>query len=485
MAGVRVPLGVKVMLSYLAVIAAGALSLHLVLRSALLESGAAGLRRQLRQGAAILSDVLAATPAEQWPRRAVELAAMVPQRVAVFSADGRAVADSQPELGAEDLASAPEVTAALGTGAGTDTRVSPGLGVSVLHQAVSIPGPRGPRGVVRISARISEASAAEQAAVQSLGRAAATALSVALLLSFAAVLWVVRPLRRMRQAALALAHGELSVRVDVHSFDELEDLANALQAIGAQMKARLASGGGGEALLGQLVHAMVQGVVVLGAEGRVHHVNGVARVRLGLRGPQESERVSRLLACQAVNRAIAASVSDPHGVDMRVPHPVTGELIDGTVVALRRADGEPLFALILDASAQDALSAASDLPDPADVVAMPFRELMDRALRRVREDLEESAVSFTTPDEWPAASVAEVRGRVEHAVSQALLAAARSPGAQASAQLSATVNNGCVGLRLPVALGPDVVKALEPRLAPLGGRVEAGPGMVQLWLPRA
>jgi len=66
-----------------------------------------------------------------------------------------------------------------------------------------------------------------------------------------------------------------------------------------------------------------------------------------------------------------------------------------------------------------------------------------------------------------------------------LRAAVRAPGAQLSTPLTANVQNGCVVVLLPANLPVDIIRNLDPRLSPLGGKVTSDHGSVQLWLPRA
>ncbi|MEW5851470.1 MAG: HAMP domain-containing protein [Myxococcota bacterium] len=482
----RVPLAVKVMLSYVAVIATGAVPVHLSLRHVFQARSTEQLGVDLQQRGRRVADRLSAAPSEDLVRVAMEAAALLPENVTLLSLDGTILFDNELPVGAarENQRTQPEVVAALQEGAALAMRESRHTGERTVYAAAAVQGPKGPRAVLRLAAPTRPVEAATRLATKAVEYGGALALSAALLLSFVAVLRLVRPLRRMRDAANALATGELAVQVDVDSQDELGDLARALEAVGGQLRTRFATAGSGDALMGQLVHAMYQGVVVMEANGQVTHINGVARTRLGLRGPQESERVARLISSHAVREATAQCVSDPLGVDMRVPHPVTGEPVDGTVVALRRHHGDPLFALILDVTADTGVP-TQDVPDAADVVAVPFREVMDRALSSVREDLEESNATFQTPDEWPAANVADVGHRVLDTVVETLKAAARAPGAQPNTPLSASIQNGSVCLNLPVTLPISVVERLAPRLAPLGGKVQVGGGGVQLWLPRA
>ena len=119
------------------------------------------------------------------------------------------------------------------------------------------------------------------------------------------------------------------------------------------------------------------------------------------------------------------------------------------------------------------------------MIYLPLRELMDRALRRFREDLDDASAIFALPEEWPAATVAEVEGRVENALSDAMIAALRAGASRGGPAIAASIHNGSVRVRIPASVAAETVSRLSARLAPIGGKVESSPGSVELWLPRA
>jgi HAMP domain-containing protein len=484
MIGVRVPLTGKVVLAFVAVITACVLPLQCSLGQTLRLHVHGNLVSELQQRASLLADRVSAAPGSEM-QHVIQLHALaLRERVTLVGADGTVLFDSQaPSLG--NHRDRPEIAAALHGAIGVATRTSLSTGEELVYVAVPLLSASGTvRSVLRLATLLSPIKALVQDAADILKQGVAAGVGLALLLCVLASLHMVRPLRRVRDAAMALQNGEMTVQLNVHTRDEIDDVARALEAVGAQLRARLVQAGSGAVLLEQLVHAMVQGVVVFGADGEVQHINGVARSQLGLRGPHESQRMTHLLQSDAVRRAITESVSDPLGVDMRVPHPVTEEPVDGTVVALRRPGADTLYALMLDVNPAMGISLA-EVPQPDDVVVVPLRELMDRALQRIRDDLDEGQLGFSTPDEWPAHSVADASRRVEDVVVETLRCAARSPGGQTRLDLTANIQNGAACVQIPVSLSADAARAMETRIGPLGGRVELQSGRVQLWLPRA
>lgn len=481
---VRIPLAVKVLLAFVAVIAAGVVPIRWNLRHTLRTVATQKLSADLQQRATLLAERLYVTPLEDVPQTLTTVGPLMTERITLVSLEGKVLFESHAAREMANHLQRPEVADALVSGLGSAERVSESDGVAYLYVAVPMPGPNGTRAVLRLAAPQTVANRLAEQAVAVVEQGTALSVSLALLLSLMAVYAVVRPLRRMRDGAARLAAGELSLTLDVNTHDELEELARALEAVGAQLRARLAAAGSGDALVGQMVHAMVQGVLLLGPDGKVQHINGVARAKLGLRGPLESERLTHLLEAPVVLEALRESVKDPLGVDIRVPHPVSGALMDGVVVALRRPHGSPSHALILDVEQGDAATLL-DIPSPQEVQAVPFRDLMDRVLRRVNDDVTDASVGFQSPEEWPDSHVVDAGGRVENAVTDTLRAAARAAGTMPSTPLAAHVEGHLLCLQLPVTLSNELVASLQPRLSPLGGRVVCHSGKVELWLPLA
>lgn len=481
MRGVRAPLAIKVFLAFVAVIGAGLIPIRLGLRTGLREVATQRRTAEMEQRARQLVDRVAPLAAADIARALTTLSPALTERLTWMTPDGRVQFDTAAVPNPDNHVDRPEVQQALAHGVGLSERVSDSDGVAYLYVAVTVPGTPTPKGVLRLAAPQTSGDELVEDAANTINRGAAWSLSLALLLSLVAVYAMVRPLRRMRDAASRLAQGEMSLTLQVNTGDELEELARALETVGAQLRSRLLAAGSGEALVGQMVHAMVQGVVVLDPDGKVQHINGVARAKLGLRGPRESERLTHLLSATVVRKAMEESVMDPLGVDIRVPHPVTGEPIDGVVVALRRPHGQPLHALILDVQHGDAATLL-DIPELQDVAAVPLDAVMQRVLRLLKEA--DASHTFLAPDEWPTCNLVDAGERVEGAVKATLRAAAEA-AARPNLALSAHVQDHEVCIRLPVAIPAEVVALLQPRISPLGGRVQSQGGRVELWLPLA
>lgn len=169
-------------------------------------------------------------------------------RVTVVAADGTVIADSaQDPATMENHATRPEIAAALRGVPGSDTRVSSTQGIEQMY--VALPATLGSS---RIAVRVSE-PLADIHAIADRGRrtglllllgALAAAVYVGLRLSASAV----EPVLRLRDAAEAMASGDLQAQVP-GGRGELGQLAESLTALRDTMSATITELEGGQATL--------------------------------------------------------------------------------------------------------------------------------------------------------------------------------------------------------------------------------------------
>jgi HAMP domain-containing protein len=120
--------------------------------------------------------------------------------------------------------------------------------------------------------------------------------ALSLLLLFFPMQFVARPLGRLTRAAERLSEGDVAVRVDVDSDDEIGDLGRAfngmaaaiaerthsLETVAAELRARQGDLRAGRDRLQAVIGAMHDGLIVLDGEGRVTIANAAARPVLDL-----------------------------------------------------------------------------------------------------------------------------------------------------------------------------------------------------------
>jgi two-component system, OmpR family, phosphate regulon sensor histidine kinase PhoR len=232
---------------------------------------------QQRSHLQTIAEVAALTLAESSATPQAAIAPIVAKsglRVTIVATDGTVLADSAQDASTmENHATRPEVAAALAGRVGSDTRVSATLGTAQMY--VAIPATLGGRS---IALRVSE-PLAQISAIAASGRATGLLLlGVALLIAVAVGLRLsanaARPVLEMRDAAEAMAAGDLSTPVP-DAGGELADLARALAALRDRMRATIGDLQGGQATLRAVLDGLQDAVFVF-ENGRVMLANRAA-----------------------------------------------------------------------------------------------------------------------------------------------------------------------------------------------------------------
>ena len=235
----------------------------------------------------------AAWPAQEEPSpervdRVVDaLAAGIAGRVTVIATDGRVLGDSElsgePLLAMENHALQPEVEAALEGREGLSRRYSTSVREDLLYRARLVRDGAGrPRAVVRLAfsqERLrAETGRAALAILPALGLSLLAAAGLAALLARR----LSRPIERLRRAAEEMSRGALGREIRLHTGDELEELAAALNRMSRDLADRHRQiAAEKEQLLGVL-EGMVEGVLVTDRGGMVVQANEALRQMFGL-----------------------------------------------------------------------------------------------------------------------------------------------------------------------------------------------------------
>ncbi|MGH7718097.1 MAG: HAMP domain-containing sensor histidine kinase, partial [Gemmatimonadaceae bacterium] len=173
----------------------------------------------------------------------------------------------------------PEVTAALGNGAGLPDRGG-SAGDGELYIAA-----RAPPGVARVSVSTARVDAIVARARRDVLLSGLTALAGALLLSFAFSRAVSRPVVELRDVAQALAAGDLTRRPTLSAPGEVGDLAAALHRMAEQLDQRLRALQAEDHLTSAVIESLQEGIVAVDARRRVVRVNESGRRMLEVRTP--------------------------------------------------------------------------------------------------------------------------------------------------------------------------------------------------------
>jgi two-component system phosphate regulon sensor histidine kinase PhoR len=226
----------------------------------------------------------AALPLERlpgWDTLADELASRARARVSFIRRDGLLLGDSDlspSELQvSENHANRPEVIQALATGSGVGQRLSATVGNRLLY--VAVPLMRGAQavGVARLAMPLDEVDQSVDRLRRSVSFAAMMGLGVAAVVAMLGGHVLSRRLRRLTEAARRMTAGDLRGRASVGGTDELAELGGALNQLVESLATTMSQLRNERDVVGRVLEAMREGVLVLDARGRVAMVNTALR----------------------------------------------------------------------------------------------------------------------------------------------------------------------------------------------------------------
>jgi HAMP domain-containing protein len=309
--GPRVPLHIKLVVSYLLVVGLVLLPTLVYVRGRLSQDEVHRAREELALEAHAIAERLAESPPSEVAARTRLLLATFPGRLTVVDADGDVLGDSvQRRRPLPNHADRPEIQQALRNGLASSVRLSATTGQETLYVAQRFPREGTAQGVVRLSRPMAMVDAAREDVTAILRNAAAAALTAAVLLALVAALVASRPLRRIAEAAQKLAEGEFGYPLEVRSNDEIGEVAQAIDSLAAQLKSKLLASGADRATLQALLDDLPVGVVLYDAARQPERVNEVARSLCDLAPHNEVVRGAELPRLIAQRGAVERVLRD-------------------------------------------------------------------------------------------------------------------------------------------------------------------------------
>ncbi|PKM77194.1 MAG: hypothetical protein CVU90_08560 [Firmicutes bacterium HGW-Firmicutes-15] len=203
-------------------------------------------------------------------------------RVTIINADGIVLGDSAAEPDKMDIHSnRPEVYAALHGGIGVGMRYSDTLDMNMLY--VAVPFNAGDiKGAVRIAMPLAELQTIYNNVFAGMLMAALLCGLLAFLLSFVLAQYFSYPLRDITEAVQDMARGNLKRRTSFNSADEMGLLAQAFNDMGQHIEQSMYEVSEVKNRLEALLNNTVNGIVMIGNEGKVVYANPAAISLLGL-----------------------------------------------------------------------------------------------------------------------------------------------------------------------------------------------------------
>jgi len=225
------------------------------------------------------------------------LAKETEMRITLILPDGRVLADSDHDPATmENHLAREEVQLALGNEFGRGQRTSKTIGQNLLYVARAVRDDGRLTGFVRLAVplRAVEARRAELRATIAMG--ALGGILAALALGVIVARRVTVPLAQMTQVAADMREGHYASRVQTVPRDEMGELGETLNRLGAKVTDQIATISREQAQLRSMIAGMVEGVIAVDQDDRVLFCNPAACQYLGIVESEVAGRPLRELA---------------------------------------------------------------------------------------------------------------------------------------------------------------------------------------------
>ena len=253
-------------------------------------------------------------------------------RLTVILQDGSVIADSErTPANMDNHATRPEVQEAIASGVGKTTRFSETVQIMMMYvaQPIAVGGAR--VGFARTAIPLTVHDERIRQLFAMVAIAAVLAATMALVVGFFFARYVTRPLGLMTSAAQAIAGGDYRKRVERTSTDEIGQLAEAFNAMADELEDRMLTISKDRQGLLAILGSMAEGVIAVGGEQRVTHMNTAAGRMLQVSPAQSVGRKLREVTRVAeIRRSLSDTLQQGREAQGEV------ELRDGRVSVMTR-----------------------------------------------------------------------------------------------------------------------------------------------------
>ncbi len=294
------------------------------------------LINEARLAAETLSHRQPATPAEL-DAEADALGRLVSARITFIAEDGTVIGDSQ--LTTEELKAAenhkdrPEVLQARRDGLGVARRYSATLDIDMLYVAVSVRNETAPMiSEIRLALPLTDIRDELAALRRTALVAAAAGLGTALLLAWAASLFLSGRVRTIAEAAKRYADGDFSRPARDYGADEIGTVARVLDESIRDIGRRAEELATDRARMQAILGGMAEGVLVVNTQGHVQLANRAAQRMLRLQDESEGRHYLEIIRNPDIAAQISASLAggeEGQSLELPLPH--------GVIVTVRSA----------------------------------------------------------------------------------------------------------------------------------------------------
>ncbi len=319
------------------------------MRAQLLRAIERNLVAETRMAAALLAERANDGSIAALDREADEIGGFTAARVTFIAPDGRVVGDSAEDLAAleklDNHAMRPEVVEARRKGMSVVRRFSATLGTDLLYVALAVNHPH--VGIVRLALPLTDIDDQFRAVRRSLLVALAVALAAALGLAWVSSMLLARRVDAIAAVARRYAAGDFSAPARDQGGDELGTVARVLDDTARELGRRMTELSQDRARMEAILAGMLEGVIVVNAQGHVILANEAAR-RLAqpeglvpgrhyselVRHPDIGAMLGRALNGQTPDGIEFSPLRDPNRTIVARAAPIATEGAPGAVLVL-------------------------------------------------------------------------------------------------------------------------------------------------------
>jgi len=314
---------------------------------------------EARLAADLLARGTTASTVPELEEEANRIGELIGTRVTFIAPDGRVMGDSSETVegvaGMENHGQRPEVVEAREQGLGRARRYSATLKIDMLYVAVPVKHPA--IAFVRVALPLTDVrqqlGTVATATATALGLALAGAIAIAAIFSYR----IGRRVRRVAEVAHRYQSGDLTPPALGFGDDEIGEVARALNQSVQEIGRRLGEQARDHSRMEAILAGMVEGVIVVDAEGRLQLVNDAACGMLRIDAPAIGRPYVETIRLPSIAELVAAVLQhqrpeplqlnpprDPHRTIIARAAPAAGTADYGAVVVLhditdlRRAD---------------------------------------------------------------------------------------------------------------------------------------------------
>lgn len=248
---------------------------------------------------------------ERYTGRSERLKAITGARVTFIRGDGSVLGDSDHDAAEMDNhADRPEVVEAKEEGIGRDIRKSDTASMNMMYVAMPVEPNAADSSIIRLALSVNEIETSIRELWFGLITGLLVLFAVTAAVSYRIALGLTRPLEQVTRAAQRIRNMDYDARVPVKKRDEIGELGTAINAMAESLQEKMLHIREKEGQLESVLDNMINGIVMIDADGRILLLNRMAEEVLGfssreLAGRHYSEAKQQFELSQMIGEGLA------------------------------------------------------------------------------------------------------------------------------------------------------------------------------------